>query len=47
MNSCINGVNLIRLLQLLLVKLFKFEIQKCGQFFCAHKSFSHHAGSQL
>ena len=36
MKSCINGVNFIRLL-CLLIKLLKFEIQKCGQILCAHK----------
>ena len=36
MKSCINGVTFIRFL-LLLIKLFKFEIQKCGQILCAHK----------
>ena len=36
MKSCINGVNFIRILSLL-IKLFKFEIQKCGQILCAHK----------
>ena len=36
MKCRIRGVNFIRLLWLL-IKLFKFEIQKCGQILCAHK----------
>ena len=36
MKSYIYGVNYIRLLRLL-IKLFKFEIRKCGQISCAHK----------
>ena len=38
MKCCINGENLIRLLYLS-AKLFKFEIQKCGQILCAHKPY--------
>ena len=38
MKNCINGVNFIRLLSLL-IKLFKFEIEKCGQILCAHKPY--------
>ena len=38
MKCCINGVNFIKLL-LLFTELFKFEIQKCGQIFCAHKPY--------
>ena len=38
MKYCINGENLIRLLYLS-AKLFKFEIQKCGQILCAHKPY--------
>ena len=37
MKCCINGVNFIRLL-LLLIKLLTFEIQKCAQILCAHKT---------
>ena len=36
MKCCINGKNSIRLLRLL-IKLFKFEIEKCGQILCVHK----------
>ena len=35
MKCCINGGNFIRLL----LELFKFEIQKCGQILCAHKPY--------
>ena len=35
---CINGENLIRLLYLS-AKLFKLDIQKCGQILCAHKPY--------
>ena len=38
MKCCINGENLIRL-PYLSAKLFKFEIQKCGQILCAHKPY--------
>ena len=38
MKCCINGENSIRLL-ILSAKLFKFEIQKCGQILCAHKPY--------
>ena len=38
MKSCTNHVNFTRLLWLL-IKLFKFEIQKCGQILCAHKPY--------
>ena len=38
MKYCINGENLIRLLYLS-AKLFKFEIQTCGQILCAHKPY--------
>ena len=38
MKCCINGRNYISLL-FLLAKLFKFEIQKCGQILCAHKPY--------
>ena len=38
MKCFINGVNFIKLL-LLFTELFKFEIQKCGQIFCAHKPY--------
>ena len=38
MKSCINDVNLIRLL-LLCTELFKFEIQKYGQILCVHKPY--------
>ena len=38
MKCCINGGNVIRLL-FLSAKLFKFEIQKCGQILCAHKPY--------
>ena len=34
--SCINGETFITVLRLV-TKLFKFEIQKCGQILCAHK----------
>ena len=36
-NSCINGKNCVRFL-CLHKKLFNFEIQKCGQILCAHKT---------
>ena len=36
MKYCIHDINFIRLLRLI-IKLFKFEIQKCGQILCAHK----------
>ena len=36
MKCYINGVNCITFLRLF-IKLFKFEIQKCGQILCAHK----------
>ena len=35
---CINDRNCIRL-QVLLMKLFKFKIYKCGQILCAHKPY--------
>ena len=38
MKCCINGRNYISL-QFLSAKLFKFEIQKCGQILCAHKPY--------
>ena len=38
MKCCINGGNFITLL-FLLTELFKFEIQKCGQILCAHKTY--------
>ena len=38
MKCYINGDNFIRLL-CLLMKLFKFEIQKCAQILCAHKPY--------
>ena len=38
MKFCINGENLIRLLNLS-AKLFKFEIHKCSQILCAHKPY--------
>ena len=38
MKCCISGENFIRLL-FLSAKLFKLEIQKCGQILCAHKPY--------
>ena len=38
MKCCVNGRNYISL-QFLSAKLFKFEIQKCGQILCAHKPY--------
>ena len=38
MNSCINGGYFIKLLHVS-IKLFKFEIQNCGQILCAHKPY--------
>ena len=38
MKCCIYGKNYISLL-FLSAKLFKFEIQKCGQILCAHKPY--------
>ena len=38
MKCCITGENFIRLLEVS-IKLFKFEIQKCGQILCAHKPY--------
>ena len=38
MKCCINGKNFIRV-PLVLIKLFKFEIQKYSQILCAHKPY--------
>ena len=38
MNCCINGGYFIKLLHVS-IKLFKFEIQNCGQILCAHKPY--------
>ena len=38
MKCCINGGKVIKLLHVL-IKLFKFEIQKCGQILRAHKPY--------
>ena len=38
MKCCINGRNFIRLL-VSSTKLFKFEIQQCGQILCVHKPY--------
>ena len=46
-NSCINSKNCVRFL-CLHKKLFNFEIQKCGQILCAHKTHAFsHAGSHI
>ena len=38
MKCCINGGYFIKLLHVS-IKLFKFEIQKCGRILCAHKPY--------
>ena len=46
MKCYITGENFIRLLEVS-IKLFKFEIQKCGQILCAHKPYFLMSGHNL